>query len=390
MQAPSLSERRRRRIPLRMSLRVFMALVVLVGVVLGRVVHRAQVQRQAVVAIERANGIVCYDWQWKDGQVFANVKPWAPGWLVDRIGVDYFGSITLVNLMLPESDAEPLLSQIEHFDQLEELSLDGPGVTDAALVHLAGLSRLKVLDLGDTRISDAGLVHLEGLTELQDLSLAFSGARISDAGLAHLKGLTKLQNLNLMGLARVGDAGLAHLKGLTRLQWLDLADTGVSDAGLVNLKGLTQLRTLNLRKTRDLIPPPPPLPELGGAGLDDFEAVERRFLEAARVPVPHFRGSSISDAGLAYLQGLSRLQELDLGGTAVSDDGLVRLKALAQLKVLNLAHTDVSDACLTHLKPLTRLQELDLTGTRVSAAGVNQLRQDLPKTTVDYHKMHVL
>ena len=101
MQDPSPAERQRRRIPLRVSLRVFMALVVLLGVVLGWVVHRAQLQREAVVAIERAGGLVCYDWQWKDGRDIPGGKPWVPRWLVDRIGVDYFGSITLVQLTVP-------------------------------------------------------------------------------------------------------------------------------------------------------------------------------------------------------------------------------------------------------------------------------------------------
>src|SRR5262249_41038304 len=103
MQDPSPSQCRRRRIPLRVSLRVFMALVVVLGVVLARVVHRAQVQRKAVVAIERARGIVCYDWEWKNGQGIAGGAPWAPRWLVDRIGADYFGSVTLVTVLFSES-----------------------------------------------------------------------------------------------------------------------------------------------------------------------------------------------------------------------------------------------------------------------------------------------
>ena len=120
-----------------------------------------------MVAIERANGVVCYDWEWKGDREITGGKPWMPRWLMDRIGVDYFGSVTMVQLGSLESDAEPLLSQIGHLYRLEDLGLDGPGVTDAGLVHLTGLSRLEMLGLGSTRISDAGLAHLEELTKLK-------------------------------------------------------------------------------------------------------------------------------------------------------------------------------------------------------------------------------
>jgi hypothetical protein len=157
----------------------------------------------------------------------------------------------------------------------------------------------------------------------------------------------------------------------------------------VNLKGLTQLRTLNLDKA-GLLPPLPPAPELGGAGLNDIEAERPRFPEATRLPGPDFQGPSIGDAGLAQLQGLSRLQGLYLDSTAVSDSGLVHLKALAQLKILSLRQTDVSDAGLNHLKQMTQLKELDLAGTDVSAAGASALRQALPKTEVGHHKLRVI
>ena len=87
-------------------------------------------------------------------------------------------------------------------------------ITDAGLVHLKGLTKLKGLDLDDTRVTDAGLVHLKGMTELTWLGL--SETQITDAGLAHLTELTSLQELGL-GLTQVTDAGLVHLKGLTKL-----------------------------------------------------------------------------------------------------------------------------------------------------------------------------
>ncbi len=67
------------------------------------------------------------------------------------------------------------------------------GATDAGLVHLQGLRRLKVLVLNNTEVGDAGLVHLQGLSQLQELWLAET--QVTDAGLVHLQGLRQLQVL---------------------------------------------------------------------------------------------------------------------------------------------------------------------------------------------------
>ncbi|MBP8110523.1 MAG: NACHT domain-containing protein, partial [Caldilineaceae bacterium] len=101
------------------------------------------------------------------------------------------------------------------------------------------LTGLQSLDLSSTQVSDAGLVHLAGLTGLQSLNLWQT--QVSDAGLVHLAGLTGLQSLYLSS-TQVSDAGLVHLAGLTGLQSLYLSSTQVSDAGLVHLAGLTGLQ----------------------------------------------------------------------------------------------------------------------------------------------------
>ena len=77
-------------------------------------------------------------------------------------------------------------------------------------------------------------------TNLTDLNL--SGTDVTDAGLVHLAGLTNLTWLNLGSCPRVTDRGLAPLASLTNLRWLGLAytglmaSTGVTDAGVAALK----------------------------------------------------------------------------------------------------------------------------------------------------------
>ena len=87
--------------------------------------------------------------------------------------------------------------------------LQNTPITDAGLVHLAGLTNLQTLSLRDTPVTDAGLVHLAGLTNLEHLNL--DNTQITDAGLVHLAGLTNLEVLQLIG-TQVTDGGVAELQ----------------------------------------------------------------------------------------------------------------------------------------------------------------------------------
>jgi hypothetical protein len=123
---------------LRFSVRGLLVLVLVIGGGLGWIVHQAHVQRDAVGAITRAGGSVMYDWEWNNGKSVPGGKPWAPRWLVDLIGVDYFGHVAMVDLW-------------------------GAHVTDAELLqlHLRGLTDLSYLTLIDGQVSDAGIEKLK-------------------------------------------------------------------------------------------------------------------------------------------------------------------------------------------------------------------------------------
>ncbi len=192
---------------LRFSVRGLIVLVLVVGAGLGWIVRQAHIQRDAVAAIKNAGGSVKYSWE--QGNKFPRRGgPWAPSWLVDLIGVDFFDHVFDVNLSGSSRPADTTLAEVGRLNQLQRLWLNDASVTDAGLVHLTGLTNLSTLGLGGAQVTDAGLAHLKGLTNLSRLGL--NGTQVTDAGLAHLKGLTKLSVLMLDG-TQVTDAGISEL-----------------------------------------------------------------------------------------------------------------------------------------------------------------------------------
>ena len=166
-------------------------------------------------------------------------------WLGDRLGTDFFEDVVDVYLGLRSKDAG--MESVGRLDRLEHLVV-GDQLSDAGLVHLRGLTRLKTLYLESYAITGAGLKNLEGLTRLERLDFCF--VPVDDAGLAHLKGLSSLKALSIPVGDRVTDAGLAHLEGLSSLEVLHITDSLITDAGLASVARLTRLKELNLRGSK--------------------------------------------------------------------------------------------------------------------------------------------
>ena len=206
---------RRWRKYLRFRVRGLLVLVLVIGLGLGGMilwVRSARVQRVAAAEILKAGGSVTYVRGFL-ANPFAAQNSWAPRWLGEWIGQDYFDPVTVVGLnQVSKANTAVVLVCVGRLTQLERLQLDGLSVGDAGLVHLEPLTGLSYLDLSGTQISDAGLVHIESLTKLSILYLGRT--RVTDAGLIHLKGLTRLSELHLDG-TQVSDAGLAQLQGLS-------------------------------------------------------------------------------------------------------------------------------------------------------------------------------
>ncbi len=381
----------------RFSVRSLMVVVLLFAAVSGWIAHlirQARIQRSTVDAVARLGGSVLYDWQFENGNLrvkpgtnfVANEVPGWPKWVVDRLGVDAFGSVTDVSISrvtmrrgaarasigkASPDEIEEALRLIGHLSRLKHLAVFNMPVNDGGLVHLKRLSTLESLVLrGRNEVTDAGVAHLARMISLKGLYLEDS--QISDASLAYLGKLTGLETLNL-ARTHVGDGGLAHLDGLTRLENLGLDGTKITDEGLVRFLGRrATFKALHMNDS-----------QIGDAGL---------------APLAHITGlgslllrsTRVSNAGLVHVSRLTTLQSLDLYHTRVSDAGLAYLKELTSLQYLTLDGTEITDAGLRHLEGLTSLKELRLLDTRVTRSGVEQLRRALPKAAIHYSSRPVL
>ena len=391
----------------RMSLRLTMAAILVIGVGLGHLITKARRQAETVAMIRGLGGEVLYDWEHWLGE---SRKYPGPKWLTDSIGPDYNHDVTSIDLSEPKGGIDD--SWADRLAELRQLQVLQPGrspsITSAGLAKLSGLDRLKVLGLSGTGVVggdfarlrrmtdltqfhaveiptvDADLENLSGLTNLK--GLVFQGDRLTDAGLAHLRPLKKLASLQITsnGPMQITTAGLAQLssmdklwqlllvnskieslepiRGLRSMRVLVLPNARLDDAGLAPIANFAKLEGLNLRGEDQRFG------DAGLAHLAGLKSLDRLFLEDAK----------IGDAGLACVAGLANLELLSLDGTRITDAGLEQLAGLSRLKTLSLRRTAITDAGLARLARFAALAEVKLEGTKATPAGIEAFRAMRP------------
>jgi hypothetical protein len=119
-------------------------------------------------------------------------------------------------------------------------------------------------------------------------------------------------------------------------------------------------------------------------GLDRLECLSLVACPVTDVGLRHLRGmprltvlvlaeTQVVGTGLEYLGRHSALTDLDLTHSRANDAGMQAVAALPRLETLKLAETAVSDAGLPWIARLSQLEELDLSDTAVSDAGLAHL-----------------
>jgi Leucine-rich repeat (LRR) protein len=262
-------------------------------------------------------------------------------------------SIEDLSLYMTGIDGSGLI-HIKNLTSLKSLSLSKTSVTNASLVHLKDMTWLRELELYDVKIGDSGLVYLKGLRSLEKLILGSIDRNsdvspITNAGLVHLSTLTKLKNLGLYRTC-ITDDGLKHLSSLKNLETLSLNRTKITGAGFVYLNKHAPLRSLGLDETA--------LTESGLANLKPWSStVENLDMEGVQlndadlVLLADFKAlkyinlgdTQITDAGIVHIRNIRSLESLYCRNTKITDEGLMELKDLPNLQQIDVRGTLVTN-----------------------------------------------
>jgi hypothetical protein len=164
--------------------------------------------------------------------------------------------------------------------------------------------------------------------------------------------------VNLLGLDMFGDVKEVRLRYVDRHDGLGWPTPNDVDEVLVRVGQLHQLENLRLVNM--------PVTDAGLAHLEGLSKL--RILELQR-------GNRVTDAGLIHLKRMTNLEQISLEDSQITGAGLSHLKALTDLEEVSLGNTQVDDAGLAHLKGLAKLNTLDVCGTRVTNAGLTHLKR---------------
>ena len=201
--------------------------------------------------------------------------------------------------------------------------------------YLASLRSLEELHFegGYDALSDADLVSLEPLSRLRDLLI--SGQNVTDRGLASIGKLKQLESLHLG--CPVTPSGLNQLNGLSNLNYLKVSprgNSGVRDSGdelMLDLSGLKKMKDMNLSGL--------PLQDSDLAFLKCLPLLENLMIQP----------DSLTGAALRHLRALPELNRLFVSGlSSCTGEDIAHLNSLPKLRSLTLIG-DITNSTLASL-----------------------------------------
>jgi Leucine-rich repeat (LRR) protein len=308
--------------------------------------------------------------------------------LANLKAVPGLASLALNNMRI--SDAG--LIHLKVLPSLGWLDLEGTRVSDAGLEHIKNLRKLAGLRIESTRISARGLATLKKAFPQARFYWSEPNHSVAEAVLARGAALGvrvagesadrqvrtadalpsayfRITRACLSGVHEPLSPFISRLSELTdpefdRLESLDLSGASIADIDFKRLEGLPYLTELSLAQTQ--------MKDEDLARLQHLVHLRRLVLD----------NTPVIGIGLADLNRLPALTELRLGCSS-----LTYFQQLAELKCLerlSLCGSSITDADLSLLSGLSGLRDLDLTRTQVTATGVAELQKAMPNCRIRF------
>jgi Leucine-rich repeat (LRR) protein len=144
------------------------------------------------------------------------------------------------------------------------------------------------------------------------------------------------------------DEALRLLPGLPALEWLEIAGGNVTASGIANLKKCPLLRRLYVHDVNiggDSLPWLSDLKNLEALSLQrtGIDGTVLKNLKSQNLVVLNLSGNKIVDQDMEQIAQLKSLEVLALADTKVTGPGLAKLEGMASLNELNLMNCNIAD-----------------------------------------------
>jgi WD40 repeat protein len=194
---------------------------------------------------------------------------------------------------------------------------------------------------------------------------------------------------------QVTDDDMAVIAKAPAIERMYVSDTGLTDVGVRHLAEIKSLRDIDLKSTRTTDAGVAFLAELKLTTLSlyDTEVTDEALKTVSRMPtllsLRLENNPTLTDAGLAQLAKLPKLEQVTTTNTRLTDAGVAELAKIGTLKRLICNYCDLTDAAIPHIARLKNLTHCNLNQTYVTAAGRDALKAALPKCEVAWSANNV-
>ncbi len=233
----------------RVSLRTTMILFTALCLTLGLWSHAARRQASAVRVIVDLGSSVTYEPRVEE--------LWAPAWLIEWVGKDYFIGVTGVQLTrrrdgrravpLSAAELDRAVAAMVELRRLSSLYLADTGISDDDLASLEPIGRkiesLQIQEQMNHNWKGSGLRHLAGFTRLKELSC--HADKLDSQSFQTLCALPRLESIYL-GVDEIDEAAFGCLAGCRSLKLLGIAGARFRASGVRRLSEAPALKSVTL------------------------------------------------------------------------------------------------------------------------------------------------